>query len=224
MVATEVDSMELCSDVTGKEEVSSGTTIIACAFDGGVVLAADTRTSAGSYIVNRASRKISMLHNRVFACRSGSAADTQAITNIVKRNLAEHAQELGHDQFPRVKTAAKLFQLICYEYKHVLTAGIVVAGWDKRYGGQVFSIPIGGTMLEVPYAAGGSGSVYISAFMDSVYKPGMTKEQCQDFVKRSVAHAIARDGVSGGMIRTVTITEAGVEEDCVLGNELPFNL
>ncbi|CAF0783036.1 unnamed protein product, partial [Didymodactylos carnosus] len=35
------------------QPVSTGTTIIAMEYDGGVVLGADTRTSAGSFVVNR---------------------------------------------------------------------------------------------------------------------------------------------------------------------------
>ena len=33
---------------------------------------------------------------------------------------------------------------------------------------------------------------------------------------------MSRDGSSGGVIRLVTIEEAGVERECVLGNQLPY--
>lgn len=38
---------------------------------------------------------------------------------------------------PLVETAAKLFQELIYSYRSSLTAGIIVAGWDRRKGGQV---------------------------------------------------------------------------------------
>ncbi len=50
----------------------------------------------------------------------------------------------------------------------------------------------------------------------------MTKEECQVFVKKAIAHAMARDGSSGGVIRLVTIDQGGVEKECVLGDRLPF--
>ena len=59
--------------------------------------------------------------------------------------------------------------------------------------------------------AGGSGSGYITGFCDKFWRPGMSAEQCEDFVRRAVGHALARDGSSGGCIRTVTITKAGVK-------------
>jgi 20S proteasome subunit beta 1 len=57
-----------------------------------------------------------------------------------------------------------------------------------------------------------------------VYRPGMTKEECQQFVKNALSHAMARDGSSGGVIRTVTITKERVERDFISGNNLPFNI
>ena len=69
---------------------------MAVAFDGGVVVGADSRTTTGSYIVrvlerappyqstdsrctqaNRVTDKLTYLHERIYCCRSGSAADTQ---------------------------------------------------------------------------------------------------------------------------------------------------
>jgi 20S proteasome subunit beta 1 len=66
------------------------TTIMAVTFDGGVVLGADSRTSTGSYVANRVSDKIVPIHDYVWACRSGSAADTQAVSDYVKYYINSH--------------------------------------------------------------------------------------------------------------------------------------
>ena len=63
----------------------TGTTIVACAYDGGVVLGADSRVSTGTYISNRASDKITPLCDSVYLLRSGSAADTQAVSDYGER-------------------------------------------------------------------------------------------------------------------------------------------
>jgi 20S proteasome alpha/beta subunit len=65
------------------EEVSTGTTILAVPFVGGVVVCADSRTSTGSYVANRVSDKLVQLSEYIYCCRSGSAADTQALTDYV---------------------------------------------------------------------------------------------------------------------------------------------
>ena len=36
------------------------------------------------------------------------------------------------------------------------------------------------------------------------------RDECEAFCKRAVSHAMARDGSSGGVIRTVTISKEGV--------------
>lgn len=68
-------------------EESTGTTILAVPFEGGIVLGADTRTSMGSYVSSRSSDKITHLSDHIFCLRSGSAADTQAISDIVRHYL-----------------------------------------------------------------------------------------------------------------------------------------
>jgi len=39
---------------------------------------------------------------------------------------------------PQVKTAASVFRNLCYNNRDSLSAGILVAGWDKHNGGQVW--------------------------------------------------------------------------------------
>lgn len=56
---------------------------MAVQFSNGVVIGADSRTTTGSYIANRVTDKLTHVHDRVYCCRSGSAADTQAVADIV---------------------------------------------------------------------------------------------------------------------------------------------
>lgn len=43
--------------------------------------------------------------------------------------------EMGKE--PLVKTVANIFKHLCYDYRDQITAGIIVAGWDSKDGGQV---------------------------------------------------------------------------------------
>ncbi len=122
---------------------------------------------------------------------------------------------------PLVRTAANLFRNLCYENRDSLSAGIIVAGWDKVKGGQVYSIPIGGMFVHQQVAMGGSGSTYIYGYLDSTFKENMNKEECFKFVADGLALAMFRDGSSGGIIRLASITKDGVERRTILGNKLP---
>lgn len=39
-----------------------------------------------------------------------------------------------------MEAAANIFRELCYNYRDSLMAGIIVAGWDKRKGGQVHTM------------------------------------------------------------------------------------
>mmetsp|Transcript_27662 Transcript_27662/g.67185 ORF Transcript_27662/g.67185 Transcript_27662/m.67185 type:complete len:213 (+) Transcript_27662:66-704(+) len=201
-------------------EHSMGTSIMAVAFDGGVVLGADSRTTTGSYIANRVSDKITPITDRIFCCRSGSAADTQAIADFTRYYLSLLAVESSAP--PTVKTTAAVFRAFCYQNKDALSAGIIVGGWDKLRGGQVWSIPLGGTCVQQKFTIGGSGSSYIYGYCDANFKEGMTRDECQEFVCNALALAMTRDGSSGGVIRMVIVDKDGVERKFVPGNKLPY--
>lgn len=42
-----------------------------------------------------------------------------------------------------------------YQYKNNLVGAMIVAGWDEREGGQVWCVPISGTLVQVGAAGAG---------------------------------------------------------------------
>jgi 20S proteasome subunit beta 1 len=204
------------------EPVSLGTTIVAVSFEGGVVLAADSRTSSGAYVVNRVSNKLTKLTDRIYCCRSGSAADTQALAEMTSNYLEQHAVDTKRPA--TVAAAAGLFQKLCYNNKWNISAGILVAGYDEINGGSVYTIPPGGCSVKLDYAMGGSGSIFLYAWMDSHYKKGMTRDQCVNFVREAVSHAISRDGSSGGVVRTIALDATGATHTTTPWPQLPYRI
>lgn len=91
--------------------------------------------------------------------------------------------ELG--QQPLVYTAANVFKDLCYSYRDSLMAGIIVAGYDEKLGGQIYCIPLGGMIKREKIAIGGSGSSYVYGYVDSQYREKMTKEECLKFTTNS---------------------------------------
>lgn len=196
-------------------------------------------TRPGSYVANRVADKISSLADNVYICRSGSvrcrqlfsplrsprspsqAADTQAITAMVRFYIDQHSTELGTPGRVDVKTAAQLVMQIAYGNKNNLSAGMIVAGWDTTQGGSVYGVPLGGTLLRLPFTLGGSGSTYIYGYVDHTYRPGMTRQETEAFVTRCVSLAMARDGSSGGCIRLVTIDAHGATRQLLPSNLVP---
>jgi len=192
-----------------KGKVSLGTSIIATTFKDGVVMAADTRTSAGVYVVDRHTDKVKQLTDNIFVCESGSAADTEAIADYVALYLDNQQMEL--DEKPRVKTAAKLVSGFIYPNKNYLMASMIVAGYDKYDGGSIYALSLGGTAVKQKWTISGSGSTFIYGYCDSTWKENMEREEAIAFVKNALTRATFRDGWSGGFIRICVITKDGAE-------------
>lgn len=168
------------------------------------------RTTTGSYIANRVTDKLTQLHDLIWCCRSGSAADTQAVADIVKYYIDLYVAQHGHAPPPKV--AASLLQELTYKNKDSLTAGLILAGFDEVTGkGEVYSIPLGGSVHQQEFAIAGSGSSYIYGWTDKNYKPEMSKDEVVSFVKTALSEAIQWDGSSGGVIRQVILTKTGIE-------------
>lgn len=87
-------------------------------FKDGVILGADSRTTTGAYIANRVTDKLTQVSDTIWCCRSGSAADTQAVADIVHYYLGMYS--ITNDEPPTTQTAAAIFQDICYGNKDQL--------------------------------------------------------------------------------------------------------
>jgi 20S proteasome subunit beta 1 len=154
------------------------------------------------------------VHNTIWCCRSGSAADTQAVADIVQYYL--NLYSAVNATAPTTQTAASLFQELCYGNKDRLTAGLIIAGWDELHGGQVYSIPLGGSLHKQSYAIAGSGSSYVYGYCDAHWSEGMAEPAAVEFVKGALREAIKWDGSSGGVIRMVVLTKKGAERHLYL--------
>ena len=49
-----------------------------------------TLCAGRSYVANRVTDKLCQISDQIFCCRSGSAADTQAVADVVKYQLELH--------------------------------------------------------------------------------------------------------------------------------------
>lgn len=53
--------------------------------------------------------------------------------------IANTTSRMEMNEEPLVETAAKIFQELVYSYRSSLMAGLIIAGWDRRKGGQVIT-------------------------------------------------------------------------------------
>lgn len=55
----------------------------------------------------------------------------------------------------------------------MLQAGLIVAGWDAHDGGSVYGVPLGGTLVKVPFTIGADAPLLPNAIA-SLWSRGCT--------------------------------------------------
>ena len=75
---------------------------------------------------------------KIYCCRSGSAADTQALADIVAYSTYFFENQNVRDAY--VSEVAAEFRRFIYNNRDTISAEITVAGFDDVHGGQVYAI------------------------------------------------------------------------------------
>ncbi|XP_075937638.1 proteasome subunit beta type-11b [Anarhichas minor] len=113
--------------------MSHGTTTLAFLFQGGVLAAADTRSSCSGLVACPASQKILPIHSHLVGTTSGTSADCALWKRILSRELRLY--QLRHGRRLSTSGAAKLLSHMLHPFKGTeLCVAATLCGWD---GGEV---------------------------------------------------------------------------------------
>jgi 20S proteasome alpha/beta subunit len=205
------------------DRVSTGTTILALKCSDGVILAADSRASAGSYIVIREMSKITAVAPSIYVCHSGTASATQCLDRMVRYYLNAHAIWTPDSVRPKVGIAAQVLRKLLQNNKDILSAQMIVAGVDDE-GGHVYAVMQSGMGIAREFAAGGSGSTYLTAYFDEYFRAGMTLVEAEEWALTAITYATVRDGFSGGPIQVVRIGKDGASAKWYTPDKQPFDM
>jgi len=185
-----------------------GTTTMGFVFNGGVLIAVDSRASMGSYIGSGSVKKVIEISPFLLGTMAGGAADC----SYWERQLAMQCRiwELRNGSRISVSAASKILANTVYSYKgYGLSMGTMVAGYDDVRGPQLYYIDDEGTRLKGHMFSCGSGSTYAYGILDGGYRPDLTVDEAVELGKRSIYHATHRDAYSGGVINVYVILPTG---------------
>ncbi|XP_060080652.1 proteasome subunit beta type-5-like [Ylistrum balloti] len=195
------------SDV--KIQFHHGTTTLAFKFQHGVIVAVDSRATAGSYIASQTVKKVIEINPYLLGTMAGGAADC----SYWERYLAKQCRiyELRNKERISVAAASKVLANIVYSYKGMgLSMGTMICGWDKK-GPGLYYVDSDGTRLTNNIFSVGSGSTYAYGVLDSGYAWDLTVPEAIDLGRRAIYHATHRDAYSGGVVNLYHMKETGWE-------------
>eukprot|EP01129_Flabellula_baltica_P012435 TRINITY_DN561_c0_g1_i1.p1 TRINITY_DN561_c0_g1~~TRINITY_DN561_c0_g1_i1.p1 ORF type:complete len:296 (+),score=78.73 TRINITY_DN561_c0_g1_i1:28-915(+) len=188
-------------------QFAKGTTTLAFQFQGGVIVAVDSRATMGSYISSQKVKKVIEINPYLLGTMAGGAADC----SFWERELGRRCRlyELRHKERISVAAASKILANITYSYKgYGLSMGTMVTGWDKT-GPHLYYVDNDGTRLKGNLFSVGSGSTYAYGVLDSGYRYDLSVEEAIELGRRSIYHATHRDAYSGGFINVYHVHSEG---------------
>ncbi|XP_054276901.1 proteasome subunit beta type-5 [Macrosteles quadrilineatus] len=193
-----------------------GTTTLGFMYQGGIVLAVDSRATGGSYIASQSMKKVVEINDYLLGTIAGGAADCVYWDRVLTKQCRMY--ELRNRERISVAAASKLMTNMIYNYKGMgLSIGMMIAGWDKR-GPGLYYVDSEGTRTPGKVFSAGSGSTYALGVLDSGYRWDLSDDEAYELGRRSIYHATFRDSYSGGIVRVYHMKATGwvhiSDEDC----------
>jgi len=193
-----------------KEVLSTGTTTLAIRCKDGVVLAADTRVTAGYFIAHKHGRKIFSIRPNIAITIAGVVADAQVLLEQVRYhiNLFEntYGKPLG------VKAIANYLSNVLFAHKLLpFITEMIVAGKDMD-GYKVYKLDPLGSIIEDRFAVSGSGSLVAIGVLENRYKEESNIEECVKLALDALLAAMKRDIGSGDDFLIALIDDKGYRE------------
>jgi len=208
-----VRNAQLAKEATAKKVilpkfVKTGTTIAGVMFKDGVVLGADTRSTAGPIVANKNCEKIHYMAPNIYCCGAGTAADCDQVTAMMSSQLTLHRRNTGEESL--VVCALTRLKRYLFRYQGYVSAALVLGGVD-RTGPHLHTVWPHGSISTLPYVTMGSGSLAAMAVFEESFKKDMTKEEAMKLVQEGILSGINNDMGSGSNIDLVVITRSGTQ-------------
>ncbi|HKU49605.1 MAG TPA: proteasome subunit beta [Nitrososphaera sp.] len=193
------------------DQIKKGTTTCALTCKDGVVLAADTRASAGLFIADRHVMKIQRVDRHLAMTIAGGVADAQNLVDTMRYNA--NIYRFQNKELMPVKSASRLCSNILFNQRYFpYYVQIIMAGYTREEGSQINNIDLFGSMTSEKFISTGSGSPVAYGYLESEYKDGMSVNEAYKVAMQAIAAAIRRNAGTGDNINVVIIDENGYRE------------
>uniref|UniRef100_A0A8C2X778 Proteasome subunit beta n=1 Tax=Cyclopterus lumpus TaxID=8103 RepID=A0A8C2X778_CYCLU len=186
-------------------DLNHGTTTLAFKFKHGVIVAVDSRASAGRYLASNDVNKVIEINPYLLGTMSGSAADCQYWERLLAKECRLY--RLRNRQRISVAAASKLLCNMMLGYRGMgLSMGSMICGWDNEVSCGALVCTTWTTKGRVcpapcfpPAVEAASPTVWWTAY---------------ELGRRGIAHATHRDAYSGGVVNMYHMQEDGWIKVC----------
>jgi len=187
-----------------------GTTTAGVVCSDGIVLATDTRVTAGGYIAHKRGKKLLQVDKHLAVTISGGVADAQNVVDSLR--YYANTYRIEHNLPLPVKSAARILSNILFGSRYYPYIAIVlVGGWDST-GGSVYNVDLFGSAISEKVTATGSGSPVAWGVLEEGYQEGMSVAKGVTLAGNAIISAMRRNVFTGDHFDIAIIDKAGFRE------------
>ena len=187
-----------------------GTTTVGLVCSDGIILATDTRVTAGGFIAHKRGKKLLQVDENLAVTISGGVADAQNVIDTLKYYARSYRIERG--VLLPVKSAARIVSNILFSSRYYpFIASVLVGGFDKE-GGSIYNLDFFGSMLSEKVTATGSGSPVALGVLEDEFEEGMTVAKAIPVAANAIIAAMRRNVFTGDSFDIAVIDKSGFRE------------
>jgi proteasome beta subunit len=208
MELLELDHKHLLPDWSSMTTVAAsavphGTTVLACRYDSGVIVAGDRLATAGMQVASRDVQKVFRTDNFSLMAISGAAGPCIEMARILSVEL-EHYEKIEGEALELEGKANKLSQMVRQNLPAAMQGLAVIplfAGFDvRRSAGRLWKFDVtGGRYEETEFDATGSGGVFARESLKQNWRPGLSRDDSIEVVVAALTAAADEDRATGGV-------------------------
>ncbi len=187
-----------------------GTTTAGIVCSDGVVLATDTRVTAGGFIAHKRGKKLLQVDRHLAVTISGGVADAQSVVDSLKYYANTYRVEKGIP-LP-VKSAARIVSNILFGSRFYPYVAIVIVGGYDSTGGSIYNVDLFGSSIPEKVTATGSGSPVALGVLEEGFVEGMSVAKGVPLAANAIIAAMRRNVFTGDNFDIAVIDKAGFRE------------
>ena len=187
-----------------------GTTTVGLVCSDGVVLATDTRVTAGGYIAHKRGKKLLQVDRHLAVTISGGVADAQNVVDSLKYYANSYRIEKG-GPLP-VKSAARIVSNILFGSRYYPYVAIVIVGGYDSNGGSIYNVDLFGSSIPEKVTATGSGSPVALGVLEDGYEEGIGVAKGVPLAANAIIAAMRRNVFTGDHFDIAIIDKSGMRE------------
>jgi proteasome beta subunit len=190
--------------------VYHGTTTVGLVCSDGVVLATDTRVTAGGFIAHKRGKKLLQIDSHLAMTISGGVADAQNVVDSLKYYTNLYRVEKG--ELIPVRSAARVVSNMLFSSRYYPYIAVVLVGGFDKTGGSVYGVDFFGSVTQEKMTATGSGSPVAYGILEAEYNEKMDTSKGVSLAGRAIISAMKRNVATGDHFDIAVIDKGGFKE------------